>query len=179
MPFADPAENVRRLQLTEHMTVADFGAGPGLYALSLAKAVPAGTVYAIDVQKELLGRLEREAKLAHLSNIHFIWGNLEKINGSTLRDQSVDLVLLSNILFQTTAKYTMLLEAKRILREGGRLAIIDWQDSFGHLGPPTDQVLTAEKATEIASSASFTLERRFDAGAHHYGLIFSQNKKHD
>ncbi|MBI2100666.1 MAG: methyltransferase domain-containing protein [Candidatus Vogelbacteria bacterium] len=177
MPFSVPAANVNHFNLTEGMTVADFGAGSGAYALAIARRVGAtGRVYAIDVQKELLARLSREAKagqLGNITNIEVIWSDLERAGGSKLADQSVDFVLVANLLFQVTAKYTLALEAKRILKPDGRLAVIDWQDSFGGLGPPAAQVIRSEEAKKIMAQAGFRFRKDFPAGDHHYGLLFA------
>lgn len=174
MPFSDPKIVINHFNLTEGMTVADFGAGSGAYALAMARRVGrSGRVYAIDVQKELLARLGRAAKTANIVNIEVIWGDLERAGGSKLKDQSVDFVLLANILFQAKAKYSLVLEAKRILKPAGRLAVIDWQDSFGQLGPPPAAVVKPEEAKRILAQAGFQPVKEFPAGDHHYGLIFS------
>lgn len=166
--------------------MADFGAGSGAYALAMARRVGStGRVYAIDVQKELLARLAREAKASDLEarlplgslasrivNIEVIWSDLERAGGSTLADQLVDFVLMANLLFQVTAKYSLALEAKRILKPDGRLAVIDWQDSFGGLGPPAPQVIRPEEAKKIMVQAGFRFLKDFPAGDHHYGLMF-------
>ena len=63
-------------------------------------------------------------------------------------------------------------EAKRILRSNGRLAVIDWSESFGGLGPQKGDVVKKETAIQLAKTAGFALQKEFEAGAHHYGLIF-------
>ncbi len=177
MPFSDPKTVVNHFNLAEGMVVADFGAGSGAYTLVMARRVGStGRVYAIDVQKELLARLSREAKAGQLfkvTNIEVIWSDLERLGGSKLADQLVDFVLMANLLFQITAKYTLALEAKRILKPDGRLAVIDWQDSFGGLGPPASQVIRPEEAKKIMAQAGFRFLKDFPAGDHHYGLMFA------
>jgi len=176
MAFSDPAKNIEQFNLVEGMTVVDFGAGSGAYALALARRIGrSGRVYAIDVQKELLARLGREAKAAHL-NLEVIWSDLERAGGSKLADRSVDFVLIANLLFQVTGKYTLLLEAKRILRPDGRLAIIDWQDSFSNLGPTPPQIVLPEEVKTIALQAGLQFLKEFSAGDHHYGLMFTREK---
>jgi ubiquinone/menaquinone biosynthesis C-methylase UbiE len=173
--FSNPRANVAELGVTPGMTIVDFGAGSGEYALALAPLVgERGRVYAVEVQKELLDRLAAEARARHLSNLEIIWGNLEKHGGSKLADSSADLVLLANILFQSTARYSLALEAKRVLRPRGRAAVIDWSDSFGGLGPRADQVARPDEVKRIFAEAGFSLASEFSAGAHHYGLIFQK-----
>lgn len=171
--FSDPEKNVPFFGLREGARVADFGAGSGAYSLAMAKRVgTTGMVYAVEVQQSLLERITSEARSAKVGNLKVVWGDVDKLGGSKLADQSVDLVLLANILFQSDAKYTMLLEAKRILRPGGKVVVIDWLGSFGNLGPTPERVVTAGEAKPILEQAGLKYLSEFPAGAHHYGLIF-------
>ncbi len=173
--FADPVKNLTILEIPSGARVADFGCGSGAYALALARQLRgSGRIYALDVQKDLLAKLKAEAAAAHLSNLEVVWANVEKVGGSKLADNSVDWVLISNVLFQTAARYTMLLEAKRVLRADGRLAIIDWSDSFGGLGPAPADVFPPSAARAVAESAGFAWLKDFPAGEHHYGLLFKK-----
>ncbi len=173
--FADPEKNIGLAQVTEGTRVADFGAGSGAYSLAAARqAGTTGAVYAIDIQNNVLDRLAKEAQARGLPSIHTIWGNVEKLGGSKLADQSVDIVLVSNLLFQVEGKYTLALEAKRILKPGGRVMVIDWLDSYGGLGPTTAAVIKPEEVKKIFAEAGFSAIQDFSAGAHHYGLIFKK-----
>lgn len=172
MSFADPAQNVSHFGFADNLTVADFGAGGGAYALALARRLRDGKVYAIEIQKELLEKLAAEGRAAQLNNLEVIWGDIEKLGGTKLADGSVDGVLISNVLFQTPAAYSIALEAKRILRPGGLVVVIDWSDSFGGLGPPAEAVVSAAKVEEIFTSAGFKLLGDFTAGPHHWGRRF-------
>jgi ubiquinone/menaquinone biosynthesis C-methylase UbiE len=174
MAFSKPQEVVAQFHLQVGITVADFGTGSGAYALALARAIgPTGRCYAIDIQKELLARLAREAKDLHLRNIEVIRGDLEQVHGSTLADHMVDFVVIANLLFQTSAKYILVREAKRILRPNGKVALIDWSGSFGGLGPKSEEVLAPIEAKKIFAEAGFSFLNDFPAGDHHYGLMFN------
>lgn len=171
--FSDPEKNVPYFGLTEGARVADFGSGSGAYALELAKRVGStGMVYAVEVQQNLLERLARLAREAHAGNVKVLWGDVDKIGGSKLRDNSVDLVLIANVLFQSDAKYTLALEAKRVLRPGGKAVVIDWLGSFGQMGPPPERVIPVGEVNPIFEQAGFKFLNDFPAGANHYGLIF-------
>lgn len=173
--FSNPQANVGDFGLIPGMVVADFGAGAGAYALEMARVVgDGGKIYAIDVQKNLLDRLANEAKSENLHNVEVIWGNAEKPGGTKLKDGAVSVVLAANILFQSEARYSLALEAKRILKPGGRVIVIDWTGSFGGVGPHADQVVPPAEAKKIFASAGFAPVSEFPAGDHHYGLIFSK-----
>jgi SAM-dependent methyltransferase len=89
-----------------------------------------------------------------------------------LADRLVDAVIVSNVLFQTDSKYGVALEAKRILKPDGKVLLVDWQDSYGGLGPDPDHVFTEAQAEEVFKEAGFIVDNRFNAGDHHYGLVF-------
>ncbi len=172
MHFADPSKNVQELGLRPGMIVADMGAGSGFYSLEAAQAVgKEGIVYAIDIQKELLLKLSKEAALRHLSNIEIICGDVEAVSGTKLKDACVDALIISNILFQTEKKNALLTEAYRILKPGGSVLFVEWSDSFDGLGPQQKDIVSPEAAQALFAAAGFVSMRRFKAGAHHYGFL--------
>ena len=172
--FTDPKKNLEQFDLHPAMRVADMGAGSGAYSLLAAALVgDSGRVYAIDVQKDLLETLKREANKKHLLNIEVIWGDLDKNAGTKLRDKTVDRIIASNILFQLSDKNTFVKEVKRILRPEGKVLVVDWTDSFGGLGPEQKSIITKEACTELFTKNGFVVHKSIAAGMHHYGIIFT------
>lgn len=175
--FTHPRRNIGALDIEPGMHVADFGSGSGAYTLAIAECMEGvGHVYAIDIQKDLLRRTANEAARRGLKNVNVLWGDVEGPHGSKLSDGIIDLVLISNLLFQVPDKHAIFLEARRIMKSVGRLSVIDWSGSSspgGHrLGPAKEDIIKRDDAVELAKKAGFRLSREFDAGAHHYGLIF-------
>jgi ubiquinone/menaquinone biosynthesis C-methylase UbiE len=171
--FSDPKHNIEQFGLADSMIVADLGAGSGFYTLEVAKAVaPTGKVYAIDVQRDLLERIKKEANASHIRNVDIIAGDLEKLGGSKLRESSCNAAIASNILFMIEDKKAFLTEVKRILKPKGRLLLVDWSGSFGHMGPHPDHVVYKDDAMKLAISLGFVFDKEIHAGAHHYGIIF-------
>lgn len=176
MAFVDPSSVVPYFELRPDSYVADFGAGTGVYSVLMSRAVlPNGKVYSVDVQKELLITLKNTIQTEHIGNIELLWGDLEKLGGTKIGDRQVDFVLISNVLFQTKAGYQIALEAKRVLKPEGRVAVIDWTESFGHMGPTPDMVVPMNEAKKMFESAGFRFAKDFPAGDHHYGLVFKKN----
>ncbi|MBI4068271.1 class I SAM-dependent methyltransferase [Candidatus Kaiserbacteria bacterium] len=170
--FAHPRSNVAALGIKHGMRVADFGAGSGVYTLGVAEQLGgSGAVYAVDVQRDLLRRIHNEAVRLGYKNVEVIWADLEIPRASKLADSSIDLVLISNLLFQVPDKTPVLREARRIVKSVGRVAIIDWSGSFGGMGPIKEDVVEREAALKLCQKTGLALEREFNAGAHHYGLI--------
>ncbi|MDD4988820.1 MAG: methyltransferase domain-containing protein [Candidatus Pacebacteria bacterium] len=175
MAFTDPEHNIEQFGLQSGAKVADFGAGTGFYAFEIAKAVGgAGKVYAIDVQKDLLSKIKNEGNKRGFTNIEIIWADVEKPGGTHLRGDTVDAVVISNILFQIGPKEAVVTEAKRILKPGGRALVIDWTDSFGGMGPSFDSVFPGVKARALFEKSGFIFQTQIRAGDHHYGFIFKK-----
>jgi arsenite methyltransferase len=175
MAFSEPKKIVDQCGVQVGQIIADFGAGSGFYVLESARALMStGKVYAIDVQKDILSKIESEARKENLSNVDVIWGDVEKLGGTKLKDSSIDLVLVCNLLFQVQDKKSLFAEAKRILVSGGRMLVVDWEDSFGGIGPHRDQVVTKEDCVELFEMNGFAKERDINAGSHHYGFVFKK-----
>lgn len=171
--FAHPKRNVGVLGIQGGMRVADFGAGSGAYTLTIAERLEGtGKIYAIDVQRDLLRRIANEAMRRGYKNVEVIWADLEAPRASKLADASIDLVLISNLLFQVPDKLPVLREARRIVKPTGHVAVIDWSDSFGGMDPIKDDVVKKGTALELGAKTGLALDREFAAGAHHYGLMF-------
>jgi ubiquinone/menaquinone biosynthesis C-methylase UbiE len=170
--FADPVKNLKAFDLREDMIVADLGAGTGFYSIAAAHMVPKGKVYAIEVQKDYVTTVRNKARDNHLNNIEALWGNIEKIGGTKIKDKIVDRVLASNVFSQVEDRDLFIEETKRILKYGGSVLLIDWSDGFSSMGPASTKIIPKDAAREMFEKKGFVFTQEIDAGAHHYGMIF-------
>ncbi len=173
--FTDPVKNLKAFGLQENNIVADLGAGTGFYSIAAAGMLPHGKVYAVEVQKDFLTTVANKAKEAHVNNVEGLWGDIEKVGGTKLRDALVDAVIISNVLFQVGKKDNLLEEAKRILKKGGRILLIDWSAGVSVMGPNTREFIPKNSAKEMLIKHGFQYEREIDAGVQHYGMIFKKS----
>lgn len=178
--FSEPEHVVEQLGLRENDVIVDFGCGGGAYTLASAKALKGkGKVYAVDVQKDILTRLQHSVQDAGLGGVvDVIWGNLELVGGTKMHDGAANVAIVANMLFQNDNKKTILEEAKRVLTHGGKLLIVDWSGSFHGLGPRPQHVFPESDARTLAESLNFSFERHIDAGPHHYGMLFVKGMYH-
>lgn len=172
--FSDPSKIVEQCGIQPGMDVADIGTGSGFYAIAIARAMlSSGRVYAIDAQKDLLSKLKNNAAKAGIYNIEVIWGDIEKPNGTKLRDNSVDMAFLCNVLFQLEDKQNIIKEVRRILKPSGKVLVVDWSDSSS-IGPGKGFLVKKDKLMSLFEKAGFHNDREISAGQHHYGIIFKK-----
>lgn len=169
--FLNPETILEQIDIRGNMKVADFGCGHGYFSIPLAKAVNQGKVYALDVMDKALESVASKAKLEDISNIEMIRCNLEVIGGSKLKESSIDLTFLVNILFQSQKKPEILKEAKRVLKSSGQLIIIDWIIGSS-LAPKEGWLIPKEQAQTLAEAEEFGFDRELEMDYQHYGLIF-------
>lgn len=170
--FINPDELINQLEFSPGMKIADFGCGTGYFAFPLAKKVgEEGIVYALDVLKEKLETVESQAKLKGLTNIIASRVNLEKEGGSKLEDESVDWVIMVNMLFQNSHQDIIIAEAKRVLKKGGKMLIIEWNEHDSSIGPEGKIKISKETLIEMAQKNDLAVSEELPVGDFHYGLV--------
>ena len=113
------------LGLRRGMTVADIGAGTGYHSWRMAeKVAPQGTVYAVDIQPEMLSLLATNMARRGLTNVVGIHGTT---TDPKLPAQSLDLVLLVDVYHEFDHPYEMLKAIVASLKPGGRVAFVEFR----------------------------------------------------
>lgn len=170
--FLNPQQLVNQLGLKPGMKIADFGCGSGNITIVLARGVgPDGEIIALDVQKSALSSVKSRSVLENLNNIKLVRANLEIAGSSGLENESVDLALLANILFQSANQKAIIQEAERVIKNNGRLVIVDWRPA-AKFGPKTPY-RTSKQAVKKMVSLNF--EKEISVGDYHFGLVFRKS----
>ncbi|MEI8103521.1 MAG: methyltransferase domain-containing protein [Candidatus Moraniibacteriota bacterium] len=173
--FVDPEMVVRQSQVQPGATVVDFGCGSGFFSLAFAQAVgETGKVYAMDILPSALEAVTSHAKQAGLTNVIAQRANLERAGGTKLEAASADWVLMKDILCQNIHKDVMLIEALRILRVGGRIFIMEWNESDHGMGPEGETRISKDDLMQLAKSVGFTFVEESAVGDFHFGFIFEK-----
>ncbi len=171
MGFVNPRQIINEhLELKRNMIAADFGCGSGEWAVALAEALELGKVYAIDLLDEPLSSVRSKAKIAGLENVEAVKGDIEKLVTRLLAN-SLDLVLMTNLLFQANDRAAIFGEAARVAKSGGKALVVDWKPE-ARLGP--ENKISADEVKNLAQAAGFLPVKEFAAGNFHYGVIFQK-----
>lgn len=118
-------EIVDAVGLAPGMTVADIGAGTGLFARLFAQRVgPTGRVYATDVSRWAVFKTAVLARAESLGNVTAV------VNGEAdagLAPGSIDVAFLCDVYHHFTKPWSMLQSIYRALKPGGRLVLVDYE----------------------------------------------------
>lgn len=171
LSFVDPKKIIEIAEIKKGDKVADFGCGPGYFSLPAAEAVgEEGTVYAFDVLPSAIEALESHVKIKNIDNIISKRVNLEKDRGTGLEDASVDWVIIKDVLFQNKNKQIILEEAKRVLKTGGNILLMEWNENI-FIGPNKESRISKKQLAEIVFDSGFIFKKETDAGDYHYVII--------
>lgn len=164
LKWLPPSEVLAHLALKPDMHVADIGAGTGYFAIPIAGTiVPHGTVFAVDAEPEMIQKLRQKlADPKSPKNIELFAGEATQ---TTLKDRSVDRVLMANLWHELDDHAAALCEAARLLRPDGRLVILDWRPDVDRPpGPPIEHRISAGQVVSFLASQGWAIE-----GSSHIG----------
>lgn len=170
--FINQDRIISQLGIKDGMVIADMGCGAGYFTIPMAKMLHnTGQVYAIDVLTAALESVASQAKLFGLLNVYKKRANVEVMGGTGIEEGKIDLVVMANILFQCQDRDMLFQEAKRILTQGGRIAVIDWVPNNISMGPKYERCISEETAKKIAITNGLKVVQSLKAGETHYGFI--------
>lgn len=170
--FFDPTKILKTFGLgSKTGDVVEFGCGYGTFTIPAAKLI-AGTVFALDIEPELIEQVRGKCQKKKLVNVRLLLRDFVG-TGTGLPKNSMEAALLFNILHHEEP-VTLLREAFRVLKPGGIAAVIHWNyDPTTPRGPAMDIRPRPEQCIEWAKEVGFRFNKRerFDLKPYHYGLL--------
>jgi ubiquinone/menaquinone biosynthesis C-methylase UbiE len=155
------------LDLSAGQTVLDAGCGNGYMAKEFAEIVTdTGKVFALDPHEESIDALKKESKG---TDIEPFVGDITA--ATKLEDSSIDLIYISVVLhgFSDSQIASFSKEAKRLLKPGGKLAILENKKEEAPFGPPLEIKISPE---ELKQAIDLTPDKLVEITQHFYLQIF-------
>ncbi len=169
--FFDPDRILAKLGFASPQAdVVEFGCGYGTFTVAAA-ARTRGTVFAIDIEPDMIEATRHKAEERGLKNVRVALRDFVT-NGTGLADESVGWALLFNIL-HTENPVRLLREAYRLLQPGGYVGVIHWNcDATTPRGPDLSIRPRSESCQAWTRKAGFALSQSLvSLPPYHYGLV--------
>lgn len=115
---------VSKFPVTASSSVADIGAGSGYYTFRVAPKVPAGKVYAVEIQDEMIRMLEDRKKELANTNVTIVKGDSVSPN---LPENSIDLAFMVDVYHELLYPKEMLQHIRKSLKKDGRLLLMEYK----------------------------------------------------
>jgi SAM-dependent methyltransferase len=146
------------LSLDKCNTIIDIGAGTGLFSLAFHSLMKNGRVYAADISGLMLDWIEKNV---HDGNPDIIPLKMDEAS-VPLEDGVADLVVMIALHHELLEPVSLLKEAHRLLRRGGKICIVDWKRGNTRNGPPRDIRISPQQIARQLNDAGFSEIRSND-----------------
>jgi ubiquinone/menaquinone biosynthesis C-methylase UbiE len=166
-------EIISKLDLKPGQVVADLGAGSGLFAFPLAKAVgPTGKVYAVDIDQGFLDYMNKKAADQHVTNVVPTLGKFT--DPSLPQKDMLDLGFFHDVLHHIEDRAGYLKSLAPYVKKTGRIVIIDLDPATGtHKDEPALQV-SKEMAAKWMADAGFVPEQEVPFASDKWFVIYKR-----
>ncbi len=172
----DPELVFGALSLKEGGSFLDMGCGPGDYSMRASEIVgDSGAVSSLDRCQDVIDELAEKARSRGLRNIRAIVSDISE--RLPIKDKSVDLCFISTVLHSidlADVGEALFGEIRRVLKLGGRLAIIECKKEEQPFGPPLSMRLSPEEIKSSIVRYGFERAGLVDLG-YNYLIIFIKN----
>ena len=182
--FLDSDEIISELNLKGNETFMDAGCGDGHIAIKVVEEyLPDGTVYAVDVYGASIEDMEAYKAENNVENLINIEADITKgIPG--VDDESIDVVLMVNVFHGFRASRTMdeaIDEFVRIIKQDGKIAIMDYKAWDVPKGPPTAFRSSPDELEEVFAKHGLKMTHLNEEigedipqGKSHYFIVFQK-----
>jgi ubiquinone/menaquinone biosynthesis C-methylase UbiE len=173
--WQQPDRVLRALGLRRGDVVADVGAGPGFWALRLARRVgPAGHVFAVEPEVEIIKVLRERLEKGRVLNVTPVLGRADE---PLLPAGTCALAMIVNTYHHFPDGPRFLRRVARLLRPRGRIVNIDFDKRETPVGPPVEHRVSREDFLRDARKAGLELVTEHRFLPHQYFLVLQPARR--
>jgi ubiquinone/menaquinone biosynthesis C-methylase UbiE len=161
--------------LQKGSTFLDVACGFGAYSLAVAEIIGAsGRIHAFDLWQEGIDELKQQAQARGITHVAARVADVSK--HIPLADGSVDVALMAMVfhdLMRDHSEAGALTELRRVIKNQGKLCVIEFKKIDGPPGPPINIRLSPEALESCLLPYGFHWLKSVDLGPYSYLTIFT------
>ncbi|WP_373523876.1 class I SAM-dependent methyltransferase, partial [Aquiflexum sp.] len=147
---------IKNLPIDKKSVVADIGAGSGYYTFRIAKRVPEGLVYAVEIQDPAIKYLKEKSQELDFENVKTIKGTEKSPN---LPENSIDLAIMVDVYHELLFPHEVLQEIKKSLKPNGKLLLIEYRGEDPKVRIKPLHKMTVDQVTKELSANGFKISQ--------------------
>ncbi|MEC7799856.1 MAG: class I SAM-dependent methyltransferase [Verrucomicrobiota bacterium] len=160
---------IKGLNLKPTDSVADIGAGSGYFSFRMAKLVPQGKVYAVDISPQMIGIVRSKMAKEQVSNVVPVQSTITQ---TKLSPNSVDAALIVDAYHEFSHPLEMATSILRSLKPGGKLILIEYRMEDPSVPIKLLHKMTEKQAKAEMKNAGFKWEKTLTMLPQQHFMIF-------
>lgn len=163
---------ISKLPPRPNSVVADVGAGTGYYTFRIAKKIPDGKIYAVDIQDEFISRLNQRKKEQGAGNVEVIKGSEQSPN---LPANAIDLIIMVDVYHEMLYPHEMLQAMRRALKPAGKLLLIEYKAEDPDVNIRPLHKMSVAQANKELEANGFRLAKHDNSLPIQHFLLYEKN----
>jgi len=169
----DPNRVLSVTGLKKGDTFLDAGSGDGYMSFTAFEIVgDEGKVYAVDAWEESINKFKEKIEKENIGTIEAMVADItQKI---PVADEIIDILYMGNVLHgfvENDEVETVMEEIKRVIKQGGSFAVVEFKKEEATHGPPLSVRLSPDDVAKIVQNYGFEVNNVEEVGKYHYILI--------
>lgn len=160
---------IELMQLEPGIKVADIGAGTGYYTFRMAKQVPKGRVFAVEVQPEFITALEARRTQLRAVNVSVVQGSEQNPN---LPEASIDLAIMVDVYHELSYPHEMLQALYKALKPSGKVLLLEYKKENPEIHIKELHKLSVAQANKEMAANGFVPHRISDTLPMQHFLLY-------
>jgi len=164
-----PKETLENFDLKQGDIFADIGCGTGYFSFPAAEIVASeGKVFAMDISNEMIEDVVKKQDEENITNIEVV---KTEENDLVIPEETATYSFMSLVFHEIKYKKLFLTEIRRILKEDGKLLIIEWIKKDTGMGPKVEERLATEEIQESLKHHGFKIEKTEEISDTFVGIL--------
>jgi ubiquinone/menaquinone biosynthesis C-methylase UbiE len=160
---------IKNMNLKPDDDIADIGAGSGYHVFKMAKIISSGSIYAVDVQPEMLSAIKTKNEALNHNNIELILGDK---TDTYLPENSVDKILMVDVYHEFSFPVEMIQSMKNALRTDGEIYLIEYRAEDPNIPIKTIHKMSEAQAVKEFEANGFRLKENIGNLPWQHCMIF-------
>jgi precorrin-6B methylase 2 len=162
---------ISNMQINATDVIADIGAGSGYHVFKMAKLANKGTIYAVDIQPEMLRAIQLKQQREPIQNIKTVKGTEQITN---LPTNSVDKILMVDVYHEFSHPKEMLASIYTALKPNGKIFLIEYRMEDPKVPIKPIHKMTEKQAVKELEVSGFKLIENIDNLPWQHCMVFKK-----